>query len=89
MVGGLFASLGMILASFATSIIHIYLCTGVITGKVKICAYIEQMNAKQTCNKDTVIYMNPSSNIACLSHIRSGSGTKLPAFSDNAESLLQ
>ena len=35
MVGGLFASLGMILASFATSIIHIYLCTGVITGKVR------------------------------------------------------
>ncbi|KAM3859987.1 monocarboxylate transporter 4-like [Diretmus argenteus] len=32
MVGGLFASLGMILASFATSIIHIYICTGVITG---------------------------------------------------------
>ncbi|TKS90315.1 Monocarboxylate transporter 4 [Collichthys lucidus] len=32
MVGGLFASLGMILASFATSIIHIYFCTGVITG---------------------------------------------------------
>ncbi|KAM6951052.1 monocarboxylate transporter 4 [Aplochiton taeniatus] len=32
MVGGLFASLGMILASFATSIIMIYLCTGVITG---------------------------------------------------------
>lgn len=32
MVGGLFASLGMILASFATSILHIYLCTGVITG---------------------------------------------------------
>ncbi|XP_076122393.1 monocarboxylate transporter 4-like [Alosa pseudoharengus] len=32
MVGGLFASLGMILASFATSIIHIYLCVGVITG---------------------------------------------------------
>ncbi|XP_029311473.1 monocarboxylate transporter 4 [Cottoperca gobio] len=32
MVGGVFASLGMILASFATSIIHIYLCTGVITG---------------------------------------------------------
>ncbi|XP_051272767.1 monocarboxylate transporter 4 [Dicentrarchus labrax] len=32
MVGGLFASLGMVLASFATSIIHIYLCTGVITG---------------------------------------------------------
>ncbi|KAK2910737.1 monocarboxylate transporter 4 [Channa argus] len=32
MVGGLFASLGMILASFATKIIHIYLCTGVITG---------------------------------------------------------
>ncbi|XP_028332832.1 monocarboxylate transporter 4 [Gouania willdenowi] len=31
-VGGFFASLGMILASFATSIIHIYLCTGVITG---------------------------------------------------------
>ncbi|XP_047464804.1 monocarboxylate transporter 4 [Mugil cephalus] len=32
MVGGLFASLGMILASFATSILHIYICTGVITG---------------------------------------------------------
>ncbi|XP_029383100.1 monocarboxylate transporter 4 isoform X2 [Echeneis naucrates] len=32
MVGGLFASLGMILASFANSIIYIYLCTGVITG---------------------------------------------------------
>ncbi|KAK9957326.1 hypothetical protein ABG768_011581 [Culter alburnus] len=32
LVGGLFASLGMILASFATSIIHIYLCIGVITG---------------------------------------------------------
>ncbi|KAJ8246396.1 hypothetical protein GJAV_G00267290 [Gymnothorax javanicus] len=32
MVGGLFASLGMILASYSTSIIHIYLCTGVITG---------------------------------------------------------
>ncbi|MCJ8738658.1 hypothetical protein PDJAM_G00038270 [Pangasius djambal] len=32
MVGGLFASLGMILASFASSIVHIYLCTGIITG---------------------------------------------------------
>ncbi|KAJ8283929.1 hypothetical protein COCON_G00027790 [Conger conger] len=32
MVGGLFASLGMILASYSTSIIHIYLTTGVITG---------------------------------------------------------
>ncbi|XP_056127400.1 monocarboxylate transporter 4 [Rhinichthys klamathensis goyatoka] len=32
MVGGLFASLGMIMASFATSILHIYLCIGVITG---------------------------------------------------------
>eukprot|EP00063_Salmo_salar_P075074 XP_014049909.1 PREDICTED: monocarboxylate transporter 4-like isoform X2 [Salmo salar] len=32
MVGGLFASLGMILSSFSTSIIHIYLSTGVITG---------------------------------------------------------
>ncbi|XP_061764648.1 monocarboxylate transporter 4 [Nerophis ophidion] len=32
MVGGIFASLGMILASFATSIVHIYLCVGVITG---------------------------------------------------------
>ncbi|XP_028841183.1 monocarboxylate transporter 4-like [Denticeps clupeoides] len=31
-VGGFFASLGMILASFSTSIIHIYLSTGVITG---------------------------------------------------------
>lgn len=33
MVGGLFASLGMILASFSTSIVHIYLTTGVITGE--------------------------------------------------------
>ncbi|XP_070778628.1 monocarboxylate transporter 4-like isoform X1 [Enoplosus armatus] len=32
MVGGLFASLGMILASFSTSIIHIYLSAGVVTG---------------------------------------------------------
>nr|XP_061823052.1 monocarboxylate transporter 4-like isoform X2 [Nerophis lumbriciformis] len=32
MVGGIFASLGMILASFATSIVHIYLSVGVITG---------------------------------------------------------
>ncbi|XP_039979233.1 monocarboxylate transporter 4 [Xiphias gladius] len=32
MVGGLFASLGMILSCFSTSIIHIYLSTGVITG---------------------------------------------------------
>ncbi|KAF7647098.1 hypothetical protein LDENG_00177570 [Lucifuga dentata] len=32
MLGGMFASLGMILASFSTRIIHIYLCTGVITG---------------------------------------------------------
>ncbi|XP_048871379.1 monocarboxylate transporter 4 [Brienomyrus brachyistius] len=32
LVGGLFASLGMVLASLATSIMHIYLCTGVITG---------------------------------------------------------
>ncbi|TNN31048.1 Monocarboxylate transporter 4 [Liparis tanakae] len=32
MVGGLFASLGMILASFSTSIIHIYLSVGVVTG---------------------------------------------------------
>nr|XP_057917696.1 monocarboxylate transporter 4 [Doryrhamphus excisus]XP_057917697.1 monocarboxylate transporter 4 [Doryrhamphus excisus] len=32
MVGGFFASLGMVLASFATSIVHIYLCVGVITG---------------------------------------------------------
>ncbi|TSK14821.1 Monocarboxylate transporter 4 [Bagarius yarrelli] len=32
MVGGLFASLGMILASFANNIIQIYLSTGVITG---------------------------------------------------------
>ncbi|XP_072549951.1 monocarboxylate transporter 4-like [Salminus brasiliensis] len=32
MVGGLFAALGMILASLATSIIHIYLCIGVLTG---------------------------------------------------------
>ncbi|XP_023678435.1 monocarboxylate transporter 4 [Paramormyrops kingsleyae] len=32
LVGGLFASLGMVLASLSTSIIHIYLCTGVITG---------------------------------------------------------
>ncbi|XP_034046140.1 monocarboxylate transporter 4 [Thalassophryne amazonica] len=32
MVGGLFASLGMIMASFSTNIIHIYFCTGIITG---------------------------------------------------------
>ncbi|XP_005989133.1 monocarboxylate transporter 4 [Latimeria chalumnae] len=32
MIGGLFASLGMILASFCTSIILIYLTTGVLTG---------------------------------------------------------
>ncbi|XP_072311641.1 monocarboxylate transporter 4 isoform X2 [Eucyclogobius newberryi] len=32
MVGGILASLGMILASFATHIIHIYVCTGMITG---------------------------------------------------------
>ncbi|KAF5893126.1 monocarboxylate transporter 4-like [Clarias magur] len=32
MVGGIFASLGMILASFANNIIQIYLSTGVITG---------------------------------------------------------
>ncbi|KAL2101768.1 hypothetical protein ACEWY4_003529 [Coilia grayii] len=32
MVGGIFASLGMIMASFATTIYHIYLTTGVITG---------------------------------------------------------
>ncbi|KAL3053123.1 hypothetical protein OYC64_005619 [Pagothenia borchgrevinki] len=32
LVGGILASLGMILASFSTSIIHIYLSTGVITG---------------------------------------------------------
>lgn len=34
MVGGLFASLGMILASFSTSIIHIYLTCGVVTGEI-------------------------------------------------------
>lgn len=32
MIGGLFASLGMIVASFATNIMHIYLSAGVITG---------------------------------------------------------
>ncbi|XP_069511430.1 monocarboxylate transporter 4 [Ambystoma mexicanum] len=32
MVGGLFASLGMVLASFCTSILQLYLCVGVITG---------------------------------------------------------
>lgn len=32
MVGGLFASLGMILASFAQNIVQLYLSTGVITG---------------------------------------------------------
>ncbi|KAG7459338.1 hypothetical protein MATL_G00209630 [Megalops atlanticus] len=32
MVGGVFASLGMILALFSSSILHIYLCTGIITG---------------------------------------------------------
>lgn len=33
LVGGLFASLGMVAASFCTSIIQIYLTTGVITGE--------------------------------------------------------
>ncbi|XP_077482319.1 monocarboxylate transporter 4-like [Stigmatopora argus] len=32
MVGGIFASLGMVLASFATTIVHIYLSVGVVTG---------------------------------------------------------
>lgn len=39
MVGGLFASLGMILASFATNIIHVYLTAGVITGSVTRCLH--------------------------------------------------
>lgn len=33
LVGGLFASLGMVAASFCQSIIQIYLTTGVITGE--------------------------------------------------------
>lgn len=33
MVGGLMVSAGMMLASFGTSIIHLYLCVGVISGK--------------------------------------------------------
>lgn len=33
LVGGLFASLGMVAASFCRSIIQIYLTTGVITGE--------------------------------------------------------
>ncbi|XP_077594386.1 monocarboxylate transporter 4-like [Stigmatopora nigra] len=32
MVGGILASLGMILASFATTVVHIYLSVGVVTG---------------------------------------------------------
>ncbi|XP_066560726.1 monocarboxylate transporter 4 [Amia ocellicauda] len=32
MVGGLFASLGMVMASFSTNIFHLYFSTGVITG---------------------------------------------------------
>lgn len=45
MVGGVFASVGMILASFAKSITHIYLCTGVITGRVtKSVKYLDFVN---------------------------------------------
>ena len=33
LVGGLFASMGMVIASFCTSIVQIYLTAGVITGK--------------------------------------------------------
>jgi hypothetical protein len=33
LVGGLFASLGMVAASFCRSIIQVYLTTGVITGE--------------------------------------------------------
>lgn len=33
MVGGVLVSTGMVLASFGTSIIHLYLCVGVIGGK--------------------------------------------------------
>lgn len=33
MVGGILVSTGMVLASFGTSIIHLYLCVGVIGGK--------------------------------------------------------
>lgn len=33
MVGGLMVSAGMMLASFGTSIIHLYLCVGIISGK--------------------------------------------------------
>lgn len=32
MVGGILVSTGMVLASFGTSIIHLYLCIGVIGG---------------------------------------------------------
>lgn len=32
MVGGLMVSAGMMLASFGTSIIHLYLCVGVVSG---------------------------------------------------------
>lgn len=33
MVGGVMVSTGMVLASFGTAIIHLYLCIGVIGGK--------------------------------------------------------
>lgn len=33
MVGGLLVSAGMMLASFGTSIMHLYLCIGIISGE--------------------------------------------------------
>lgn len=42
MVGGLMVSAGMVLASYGTSIIHLYLCVGVIGGKscVHFCMFV-------------------------------------------------
>lgn len=39
MVGGVLVSTGMVLASFGTSIIHLYLCVGVIGGKEGVCFF--------------------------------------------------
>lgn len=73
MVGGLLASLGMILASFSTSIIHIYLTTGVITGET-------------TCSlRVCLARLNHWSRLCC----RFGSGAEFPAVADYAQPLLQ
>lgn len=82
MLGGLFASLGMILASFATSIIHIYFCTGVITGSS--IPYLHSRE-KQTISQS---FAESPSLFVIVSVFRSGSGFELSAVSHNAESIL-